>query len=221
MARGHAPLFRARATKLPYGLPLPADAAQCNMALAQADRHPSPTSSARPRKSPRTAVWDFASETIDERTLECTDTGARLSSGRTMPREFHAPASISGIRRRLAPLMQNDRRKIELILTRFCVDARNSHFLLRGRTRHWAQLLFSADPRRLAARRMQWSPDLNAGFSRAKPQQSLSAGHPRSDLRLPVRQRRRPGPPDPHRSSTGCGADFGAQGSTTPWAAAP
>jgi maltose alpha-D-glucosyltransferase/alpha-amylase len=70
-----------------------------------------------------------------------------------------------GIRRRLAPLLDNDRRKIELINS-LLFTCPLAHYLLWGRDRHGRQLT----PDRNGVRTpMQWDDSLNAGFTTGIP----------------------------------------------------
>jgi maltose alpha-D-glucosyltransferase/alpha-amylase len=72
-----------------------------------------------------------------------------------------------GIRRRLAPLLENDRRKIELM--NFLLSMPGTPVaLLRRRDRHGRQHLPRRPQRRAHADAVE--PDRNAGFSRADPQ---------------------------------------------------
>jgi len=77
-----------------------------------------------------------------------------------------------GIRRRLAPLVGNDRRKMELLDGILFSAARHARDLLRRRDRHGADNVFLGD-RNGVRTPMQWSADRNAGFSRANPQRLI------------------------------------------------
>ena len=92
-----------------------------------------------------------------------------------------------GIRRRLAPLLRNNRRKIELInACSFRCPARRS-FITATRSA-WATTSYLGD-RNGVRTPMQWSPDRNAGFSRANPQQLYLPDHHRSRISLRSGQR--------------------------------
>src|SRR5690606_22397028 len=74
-----------------------------------------------------------------------------------------------GIRRRLAPLMQNDRRKIEL-MNSMLMSMPGTPIVYYGDELGMGDNYYLGD-RDGVRTPMQWSPDLNAGFSRADPQQ--------------------------------------------------
>ena len=74
-----------------------------------------------------------------------------------------------GIRRRLAPLMQNDRRKIEL-LNSLLMSMPGTPILYYGDEIGMGDNYYLGD-RDGVRTPMQWSADRNAGFSRANPQQ--------------------------------------------------
>jgi len=74
-----------------------------------------------------------------------------------------------GIRRRLAPLMQNDRRKIEL-MNSMLMSMPGTPIVYYGDELGMGDNYYLGD-RDGVRTPMQWSPDLNAGFSRANPQQ--------------------------------------------------
>jgi maltose alpha-D-glucosyltransferase / alpha-amylase len=73
-----------------------------------------------------------------------------------------------GIRRRLAPLMDNDRRKIEL-LNSILFTMPGSPIIYYGDELAMGDNVFLGD-RDGVRTPMQWTPDRNAGFSRAEPQ---------------------------------------------------
>ena len=73
-----------------------------------------------------------------------------------------------GIRRRLAPLMENNRQKIELINS-LLMTLIGSPILYYGDEIGMGDNIFLGD-RNGVRTPMQWTPDRNAGFSRADPQ---------------------------------------------------
>ena len=75
-----------------------------------------------------------------------------------------------GIRRRLAPLLRNDRRRIELMYRACCSRCRELRSSTTATRSAWETTSTSAIAT-ASARPMQWSADRNAGFSRANPQQ--------------------------------------------------
>ena len=87
-----------------------------------------------------------------------------------------------GIRRRLAPLMENDRRKIEL-LKGLLLSMPGTPVLYYGDEIGMGDNVFLGD-RDGVRTPMQWSFDRNGGFSRADPAQPLSAADHGSGLRV-------------------------------------
>src|SRR5256712_6641227 len=73
-----------------------------------------------------------------------------------------------GIRRRLAPLLENDRRKIEL-LTSLLFTLPGTPILYYGDELGMGDNIYLGD-RNGVRTPMQWNGDRNAGFSRADPQ---------------------------------------------------
>ena len=95
-----------------------------------------------------------------------------------------------GIRRRLAPLMENDRRKIELMNSAAVVDAGHAGRLLRRRDRHGRQHLPRRSRRRAHADAMVARPQRRL-LARRSAAALPAADHGR-DLRLRGGQRRGP-----------------------------
>ena len=93
-----------------------------------------------------------------------------------------------GIRRRLAPLLDNDRNQIELF-TALLLSLPGSPVLYYGDEIGMGDNIWLGD-RDGVRTPMQWTPDRNAGFSTADPAAALPAGHHGPDLRLPGHQRR-------------------------------
>src|SRR5690606_7011266 len=88
-----------------------------------------------------------------------------------MYREYAADPRMRlnlGIRRRLAPLMENDRRKIEL-LNSILLTMPGTPIIYYGDEIGMGDNIYLGD-RDGVRTPMQWSPDRNAGFSRAEPQ---------------------------------------------------
>ncbi len=73
-----------------------------------------------------------------------------------------------GIRRRLAPLLENDRRKIELMKS-LVLSMPGTPVLYYGDEIGMGDNIYLGD-RDGVRTPMQWSPDRNGGFSRANPQ---------------------------------------------------
>ena len=93
-----------------------------------------------------------------------------------------------GIRRRLAPLLDNDINRMELF-TALLLSLPGSPVLYYGDEIGMGDNIWLGD-RDGVRTPMQWTPDRNAGFSSATPGQAAPAGHPGPGLRLPVGQRR-------------------------------
>ena len=84
------------------------------MALAQADRHPITDIIRQTPEIPENCQWGIFLRNHDELTLEMVTSEERDYLWQTYATDTRARINL-GIRRRLAPLMQNDRRKIELL----------------------------------------------------------------------------------------------------------
>ena len=91
-----------------------------------------------------------------------------------------------GIRRRLAPLLGNDRRRIELMNAPAASRCRARRSSTTATRSAWATTSTSATAT-ACARRCSGARDRNAGFSRANPQRLYPAGHHRP--RVPLRER--------------------------------
>ena len=107
--------------------------------------------------------------------------------------DFYAPISRMrlnlGIRRRLAPLLDNDLRRIKVahsILLTFV----GSPVLYYGDEIGMGDNIW-LDDRNGVRTPMQWTPDHNAGFSVAAADRLYAACHRRRYVRLSARQRRR------------------------------
>ena len=88
-----------------------------------------------------------------------------------MPAIAHARINL-GIRRRLAPLLGNNRRKIELMNALLC-SLPGTPVIYYGDEIGMGDNIYLGD-RDGVRTPMQWSPDRNAGFSTANPQQLYS-----------------------------------------------
>src|SRR4029453_8491948 len=84
------------------------------MALAQEDRHPITDILRQTPEIPEACQWALFLRNHDELTLEMGTEEEPDSLWRTYAFDPRARINL-GIRRRLAPLMNNDRRKIELM----------------------------------------------------------------------------------------------------------
>ena len=110
----------------------------------------------------------------DELTLEMVTDEERDYMYRVYAHDPQARLNL-GIRRRLAPLLGNDRRKIEL-LNALLFSLPGTPVLYYGDEIGMGDNIFLGD-RNGVRTPMQWSPDSNAGFSRANPQALYSADH--------------------------------------------
>ncbi len=118
-------------------------------------------------KIPETCQWALFLRNHDELTLEMVTDEERDYMYRAYARDPHMRINL-GIRRRLAPLMGNNRRRIELMNMLL--------FSLPGTPIiYYGDEIGMGDNYHLGDRNgvrtpMQWSPDRNAGFSRTNPQ---------------------------------------------------
>jgi maltose alpha-D-glucosyltransferase/alpha-amylase len=137
------------------------------MAVRQGIRKPIVEIIQRTPPIPEDCQWCMFLRNHDELTLEMvTDEERDYMYG-----EYAADPRMRlnlGIRRRLAPLMDNDRRKIEL-LNSILFTMPGSPIIYYGDEIGMGDNIWLGD-RDGVRTPMQWSPDRNAGFSRADPQ---------------------------------------------------
>ena len=138
------------------------------MALAQEDRHPITDIIRQTPDIPENCQWGIFLRNHDELTLEMVTDQERDYLWRTYAEDSRARINL-GIRRRLAPLMQNDRRKIEL-MNSLLLSMPGTPILYYGDEIGMGDNYYLGD-RDGVRTPMQWSSDRNAGFSRADPQQ--------------------------------------------------
>ncbi|APH70420.1 maltose alpha-D-glucosyltransferase [Aquibium oceanicum] len=138
------------------------------MALAQEDRYPISDIIRQTPEIPEGCQWGIFLRNHDELTLEMVSDQERDYLWRTYAEDKRARINL-GIRRRLAPLLQNDRRKIEL-LNSLLMSMPGTPIVYYGDELGMGDNYYLGD-RDGVRTPMQWSPDLNAGFSRANPQQ--------------------------------------------------
>jgi maltose alpha-D-glucosyltransferase / alpha-amylase len=136
------------------------------MALAQEDRHPITDIMRQTPDIPDGAQWAIFLRNHDEMTLAMV-----TGSERDYLWSFYAAdprARINlGIRRRLAPLLENDRRKIEL-LNSLLFSLPGTPVVYYGDEIGMGDNIYLGD-RDGVRTSMQWSLDRNGGFSRADP----------------------------------------------------
>ena len=116
---------------------------------------------------PETSQWALFLRNHDELTLEMVTDEERDYMYRVYASQTKARINL-GIRRRLAPLMGNDRKRIEL-LHLLLLSYPGTPVLYYGDELGMGDNIFLGD-RNGVRTPMQWSSDKNAGFSRASPQ---------------------------------------------------
>jgi maltose alpha-D-glucosyltransferase/alpha-amylase len=137
------------------------------MSLRMEDRFPIIDILAQTPPIPETSQWAIFLRNHDELTLEMVTDEERDYMYRMYAAETRARINL-GIRRRLAPLLGNDRRKIEL-LNMLLLSLPGTPVLYYGDEIGMGDNMFLGD-RNGVRTPMQWSSDKNAGFSRASPQ---------------------------------------------------
>ena len=138
------------------------------MALRMEDRHPVIDILEQTPALPDTAQWAIFLRNHDELTLEMVTDEERDYMYRAYAVDPRMRVNV-GIRRRLAPLMGNDRRKIEL-LNGLLFSLPGTPVVYYGDEIGMGDNVYLGD-RDAVRTPMQWSPDRNAGFSAANPQQ--------------------------------------------------
>jgi len=138
------------------------------MAVAQEDRHPITDIIRQTPQIPDPCQWAIFLRNHDELTLEMVTDQERDYLWQTYAEDSRARINL-GIRRRLAPLMKNDRRKIEL-LNSLLLSMPGTPIVYYGDEIGMGDNYYLGD-RDGVRTPMQWSADRNAGFSRANPQQ--------------------------------------------------
>ena len=138
------------------------------MALAQEDRHPITDILRQTPEIPDNCQWAIFLRNHDELTLEMVTDRERDYMWSLYASDRRARINL-GIRRRLAPLLDNDRRKIEL-LNGLLFSMPGTPVIYYGDEIGMGDNYFLGD-RDGVRTPMQWSPDRNGGFSRANPQQ--------------------------------------------------
>ena len=116
---------------------------------------------------PETSQWVLFLRNHDELTLEMVSDEERDYMYRAYAQDPQARINL-GIRRRLAPLLGNSRRKIEL-MTALLLSLPGTPVIYYGDELGMGDNYYLGD-RNGVRTPMQWSPDRNAGFSRANAQ---------------------------------------------------
>jgi maltose alpha-D-glucosyltransferase / alpha-amylase len=137
------------------------------MAVRQGIRKPIVEIIRRTPSIPEDCQWCMFLRNHDEMTLEMVTDEERDYLYQEYASDPRMRINL-GIRRRLAPLMDNDRRKIEL-LNSILFTMPGSPILYYGDEMAMGDNIYLGD-RDGVRTAMQWSPDRNAGFSRAEPQ---------------------------------------------------
>ncbi len=137
------------------------------MAIAQEDRHPVVEILAQTPDIPANCQWAVFLRNHDELTLEMVTSKERDYMYRMYASDSRARINL-GIRRRLAPLLENDRSRIEL-MNGLLLSMPGTPVLYYGDEIGMGDNIFLGD-RDGVRTPMQWTSDRNGGFSRADPQ---------------------------------------------------
>jgi maltose alpha-D-glucosyltransferase / alpha-amylase len=137
------------------------------MALAMEDRHPITDILRQTPEVPEGCQWAVFLRNHDELTLEMVTDDERDYLWEVYAADRRMRINL-GIRRRLAPLMERDRRKIEL-MKGLLLSMPGTPVLYYGDEIGMGDNVFLGD-RDGVRTPMQWTPDRNGGFSRAHPQ---------------------------------------------------
>ncbi len=136
------------------------------MAIAQEDRFPITDILRQTPDIPANCQWAMFLRNHDELTLEMVTDVERDYLWSTYANDPRARINV-GIRRRLAPLMENDRRKIEL-MNSLLLSFPGTPIIYYGDEIGMGDNIYLGD-RNGVRTPMQWTPDRNGGFSRADP----------------------------------------------------
>ncbi|HSB24808.1 MAG TPA: maltose alpha-D-glucosyltransferase, partial [Burkholderiaceae bacterium] len=137
------------------------------MAIAQEDRHPVVEILAQTPEIPPNCQWAVFLRNHDELTLEMVTSKERDYMYKMYAADKRARINL-GIRRRLAPLLENDRSRIEL-MNSLLLSMPGTPVLYYGDEIGMGDNIFLGD-RDGVRTPMQWTSDRNGGFSRADPQ---------------------------------------------------
>ena len=138
------------------------------MAIAQEDRHPIVEIMEQTPDIPDNCQWAIFLRNHDELTLEMVTSRERDYMYQAYAADPRARLNL-GIRRRLAPLLENDAERIKL-MNSLLLSMPGAPIIYYGDEIGMGDNFFLGD-RNGVRTPMQWSPDRNAGFSRAHPQQ--------------------------------------------------
>ena len=138
------------------------------MGLQMEDRFPIIDILEQTPKIPRNCQWAIFLRNHDELTLEMVTDEERDYMYRAFAKDDRSRINL-GIRRRLVPLLMNDRKKIELMNILLC-SLPGTPIIYYGDEIGMGDNHYLGD-RDGVRTPMQWTPDRNAGFSKANPQQ--------------------------------------------------
>jgi maltose alpha-D-glucosyltransferase / alpha-amylase len=136
------------------------------MAVRREQRYPISEIMAQTPKIPENAQWGIFLRNHDELTLEMVTDEERDYMYSEYAKDPRMKANI-GIRRRLAPLLDNDRNQLELF-TALLLSLPGSPVLYYGDEIGMGDNIWLGD-RDGVRTPMQWTPDRNAGFSKCDP----------------------------------------------------
>ncbi|KRE11150.1 alpha-amylase [Bosea sp. Root381] len=136
------------------------------MAIAQEDRFPITDIMRQTPDIPETCQWAIFLRNHDELTLEMVTDSERDYLWNFYASDRRARINL-GIRRRLAPLLERDRRRIEL-MNSLLLSMPGTPVIYYGDEIGMGDNIFLGD-RDGVRTPMQWSPDRNGGFSKADP----------------------------------------------------
>jgi maltose alpha-D-glucosyltransferase/alpha-amylase len=136
------------------------------MAVAQEDRFPITDIMRQTPAIPDNCQWAIFLRNHDELTLEMVTDAERDYLWNTYAADRRARINL-GIRRRLGPLMERDRRRVEL-MNALLLSMPGTPVLYYGDEIGMGDNIFLGD-RDGVRTPMQWSPDRNGGFSKADP----------------------------------------------------
>ncbi len=173
---------------MPYGVPLPL-MPRIFMAVRRESRFPISEILAQTPAIPDMAQWGIFLRNHDELTLEMVTDDERDYMYAEYAKDPRMKANV-GIRRRLAPLLENDRNQIELF-TAMLLSLPGSPVLYYGDEIGMGDIIWLGD-RDGVRTPMQWTPDRNTGFSTANPGRLYLPPNQDADVRLSVGECRSP-----------------------------
>lgn len=138
------------------------------MSLQREDRYPITDIFDQTPEIPQNCQWAIFLRNHDELTLEMVTDEERDFMYKVYAKDPKARINL-GIRHRLAPLMDNDRRRIE-VMNSLLFSLPGTPVIYYGDEIGMGDNFYLGD-RDGVRTPMQWSPDRNAGFSEANPQQ--------------------------------------------------